>query len=184
MVGCCFSPSGSISSHPISSHGFFLCVTCCAVLQQVGIVMLKFSFVSHLILSHSVSCCHLAGSFPCWRYFTLPCFFTEPWNDFSKQNAPAIASAVVRVCLVFDLLWADGRWSSANEPCPCGRVDAKSGSCCGQYPKDDTSEDGVDPKAVIWRRFHAPNLELCDTVRLAEGHGDSKGALKVPCRLR
>eukprot|EP00903_Cladosiphon_okamuranus_P013898 g12926.t1 len=51
--------------------------------------------------------------------------------------------------------------ATANEPCPCGRVDAKSGSCCGTYPKDETSEDEVDPKAVIWRRFH-PNLTVCD----------------------
>ncbi|CAB1097645.1 unnamed protein product [Ectocarpus sp. CCAP 1310/34] len=52
---------------------------------------------------------------------------------------------------------------SASDPCPCGRPDARSGSCCGMWPQDDTSEDLVDPRAVIWRRFH-PDLEVCKKV--------------------
>ncbi|CBJ28871.1 conserved unknown protein [Ectocarpus siliculosus] len=50
--------------------------------------------------------------------------------------------------------------ANASDPCPCGRPDARSGSCCGMWPQDDTSEDLVDPRAVIWRRFH-PDLEVC-----------------------
>ena len=59
--------------------------------------------------------------------------------------------------------WDGLEWNSANEPCPCGRVDAKSGSCCGVFPLDESSEDLIDPRAVLWRRFH-PNLRTCEKV--------------------
>lgn len=48
----------------------------------------------------------------------------------------------------------------ANEPCGCGRKGApRRASCCHKIPLDEQG-DGIEPRAVLFRKFH-PTGEEC-----------------------